>query len=165
MAVTDYFIRKPVFDVFAMRPVDVGPVSALHHARFPRGWSEDELHGLLSQETVFGFVARQTNAILHDMTGGFVLARAVAGEAEILSIATDPRVERTGLGWRLMLAAMREARARNAEEIFLEVDETNAGAIAFYGRLRFETAGRRRAYYAGAGGARTAALVMRHDLR
>jgi ribosomal protein S18 acetylase RimI-like enzyme len=49
-----------------------------------------------------------------------------------------------------MLSAMQEARRRGAEEMFLEVDETNLAAVSMYRRLDFVQVGERRAYYAQA---------------
>lgn len=163
MALTDYFLRKPEFEIFQIEPEDRGAIAGLHKARFARAWSDGEFHSLLSQETVFGFVAWQMNASGRP-AGGFVLARAAAGEAEILTIGVDLRFERAGLGWRLMQAALREARMRGAEEIFLEVDEGNLAALRLYTKLGFAKVGERKAYYEGTGG-RSSALVMRRDLR
>ena len=84
---------------------------------------------------MFGFVARQTNGSFRPAFGGFVLSRAVAGEAEILTIGVEPRYARSGLGWRLMQAAMREALVKGSEALFLEVDETNQAAIGLYRKL------------------------------
>ncbi|QRM54029.1 N-acetyltransferase [Sinorhizobium sp. BG8] len=164
MALTDYFIRKPTFDVFPLEMEDLGLAAAIHRTRFVRAWSDGEFHSLLSQEPVFGFVALKVNAASRS-GGGFVLARAAAGEAEILTIAVDPRFERAGLGWRLMQAALREARMRGAEAIFLEVDEGNAPARRLYEKLGFAKVGERKAYYGDAASGRSAALVMKLDLR
>lgn len=164
MALTDYFTRKPEFDMFAMRTADLPMAAAIHKARFTPSWSDGELHALLVQDTVFGFVAQQSNAASRPVTAGFVLARVAVGEAEILTIGVDSRYARAGLGWRLMQAAVREARARSAETMFLEVDETNTSALGLYRKLGFLKVGERRAYYQSADGARTAALVMRLDL-
>jgi ribosomal-protein-alanine N-acetyltransferase len=136
--------------------------ASLHSARFRRAWSDDEIHALLVQEPVYGFVARRTNAAR--ALGGFVLARMAAGEAEILTVAVQLRHERKALGWRLMRAAIREAHDRGAEEMFLEVDETNVPALALYRTLGFEKVGERKAYYDGAAGSKTAAWVLRLDL-
>ncbi|MDQ0318724.1 ribosomal-protein-alanine N-acetyltransferase [Pararhizobium capsulatum DSM 1112] len=164
MALTDYFIRKPEFDVFALEAAHLAQASAIHKLRFSPHWSDGELHRLLVQDTVFGFVAQQTNSVARPPIGGFVLSRVAAGEAEILTIGVDPRFERNGLGWRLMRAALREARDKAADSMFLEVDETNLAAIGLYRKLGFAKVGERRAYYQNADGARTAALVMRLDL-
>lgn len=61
-----------------------------------------------------------------------MLAREVAGEAEILTVAVADKFARTGLGWRLMQSAVREAMMRGAETMFLEVDSNNASALGLY---------------------------------
>lgn len=165
MSFTDYFTRRTEFDIFPLEEADLLAAAALHRQRFASPWSDGEIHALLVQEAVFGFVARQTNGSFRPAFGGFVLSRAVAGEAEILTIGVDPRYARSGLGWRLMQAAMREALVKGSESLFLEVDETNQAAIGLYRKLGFNKVGERRAYYQDKAGQRTAALVMRLDLR
>jgi ribosomal-protein-alanine N-acetyltransferase len=164
MSLTDYFARKPVFDIFPLQTDDAGIAATLHHARFSRPWNDGEFHSLLSQPPVYGFLALR-QGIPGRAAGGFVLARAAAGEAEILTIGVDERFSRAGLGWRLMLAALQEAKMRGAEDIFLEVDEGNAAARGLYAKLGFAKVGERKAYYAAADGSRSTALVMRRDLR
>lgn len=161
----DYLTWKPFFDVVPMRDEDCATVADMHGQRFARPWSEQEVVSLLTQPGVFGFCALQTNAFFSRPLGGFVLAREAAGEAEILTIAVSEKFGRTGLGWRLMQAALREAFDRGAESMFLEVEETNSAAIGLYRRLAFEQVARRPAYYAAADGTRSAALVMKRDLR
>lgn len=164
-ALSNPFARPPAYEIVEMRADHAREAAAIHATRFARPWSDGEFQRLLSQPPVFGHVAVRT-----DQRGapavGFVLARATAGEAEILSIGVHERHERRTLGWRLMQAAIREAGRRGAEAMFLEVDETNAGAIALYRNLGFRKVGERRAYYekSPASGHRAAALVMRLDL-
>ena len=164
MSLSDYFTRKPVFEIFPLETDDVGIAAMLHRLRFPQPWNDGEFHSLLSQDSVFGFLAVKEGA-LGRTAGGFVLARATAGEAEILTIGVDERFGRAGLGWRLMQAALREAKMRGAEDVFLEVDERNAAACGLYVKLGFSKVGERKAYYAAADGSRSTALVMRRDLR
>jgi [ribosomal protein S18]-alanine N-acetyltransferase len=160
-----YLTLKPEFEIVAMTPQDCAEVSTLHGERFPRAWNDGEFHSLLAQGPVFGFVARQTNAFLKKPLPGFVLARHVAGEAEILTIAVQAKLGRSGLGWRLMQAALREAHVRGGESMFLEVDGGNAPALGLYRKLGFETVGERKAYYADEKGIKSTALVMRRVLR
>lgn len=160
------FTRKPVeFDIFSMTSADCRPVSELHATRFTRHWSDGEFHSLLAQSTVYGFVAKTQGATAKSGAGGLVLARQAADEAEILTIAVSSKHARLSIGWRLMQAAIREARSRGGETMFLEVDETNLPAIGLYRKLGFEKAGERKAYYADANGQKSTALVMRRDLR
>lgn len=160
------FTRKPEFEILPMTTDDCAAVSQLHGQRFARPWNDGEFLSLLLQPNSYGFVARQTNALIFKPPlSGFALAREVAGEAEILTIAVHDKVGRAGLGWRLMQAAMREAHARGGEAMFLEVDDGNAAAIGLYRKLGFEKAGERPAYYADNQGRKSAALVMKRVLR
>jgi len=161
----DYLSWKPFFEVVPMELGDCIDISELHGLRFPRKWSDGEFQNLLLQGNVFGFVARQTNAFFSKPLGGFVLSREVAGEAEILTVAVSEKFGRQGLGWRLMQAALREALSRGGETMFLEVEAENRAAVELYRKLGFRKVGERPAYYAGADGRRSAALVMSRDLR
>lgn len=152
---------------FSLEPLttrDSDAVSALHREDFVRPWTGGEFADLLSQNTVFGYAAREVG---HGNAApvGFVLARLVAGEGEILTVAVARSHRRLGLGWRLMDAVLRELHAQRAEALFLEVDETNVAAIALYRRLGFRQVGKRPDYYRTGGSGANGALVMRRDLR
>jgi ribosomal-protein-alanine N-acetyltransferase len=95
---------------------------------------------------------------------GFIVVRAVAGEAEILTLAVHPEARRLGLGRALVQAAATTARTFGAEAFWLEVAVDNAAATALYAATGFEPAGRRPYYYARPGGERVDALVMRRLL-
>jgi [ribosomal protein S18]-alanine N-acetyltransferase len=160
------FYRQPEFEIVDMVPDHCRAVAELHVQRFPRAWGDGEFLSLLLQPNTFGFAAWQTNTLIFKSPlSGFVLAREVAGEAEILTIAVGDKVGRFGLGWRLMQAAIREAKKRGGEAMFLEVDDGNQAALGLYRKLGFEKAGERPAYYTDDQGRRTSALVMRRDLR
>ena len=123
---------QPRHREFALAPLetaDLPAVASIHREDFARPWSEEEFGGLLCQDTVFGFAAREVG---HGSEGpvGFVLARLAAGEAEILTVAVARSHRRLGLGWQLMDAVLRELHARRADALFLEVDEKNTPAIA-----------------------------------
>ncbi|MEP9387031.1 ribosomal protein S18-alanine N-acetyltransferase [Mesorhizobium sp. KR9-304] len=142
---------------------DSPAISKIHREDFARPWTDGEFASLLGQDTVFGYAARETGRGGSPPVG-FVLARLVAGEGEILTVAVARTHRRHGLGWRLMDAVLRELHGQRAEALFLEVDETNAPAIALYRRLGFFEVGKRPRYYESAQG-KSGALVMRRDLR
>jgi ribosomal-protein-alanine N-acetyltransferase len=139
-------------------------ISRLHQEDFVRPWTDGEFAALLAQETVFGFAARQVGNPRAGIVG-FVLARLAAGEGEILTVAVARSHRRQGIGWQLMDAVLRRLHGERAEALFLEVDETNAPAIALYRRLGFHEVGKRPHYYSAPGRSPTGALVMRRDLR
>ena len=78
---------------------------------------------------------------------GVVVFRMVADEAEILNLAVDSRERRRGFGSCLIEEAIAACQAAGVRKIFLEVRESNEAARAFYARMRFTEAGRRREYY------------------
>lgn len=143
---------------------DLDAAAELHSEAFDHAWSGDELGALLGQAGGMGVVARvvgqPTAAPL-----GFVLARNVDGEAEILTIAVARRARRGGIGRLLMDHLLQQLYAEGAKSLFLEVDEENTAALKLYRRLRFEEVGRREAYYRHPDGRRTSALTLKRKLR
>ena len=99
---------------------------------------------------------------------GFNIIRQAQDEAEILSIAVDPKGRGRGLGESLMREAILRLRADRVEKLILEVDGSNEPALKMYKRLGFQSVGNRPGYYVGesadGGEERSSALVMRLDL-
>jgi ribosomal-protein-alanine N-acetyltransferase len=75
---------------------------------------------------------------------GFVVARAVAGECEILNLAVAPRARRQGVGRQLLSDVVR----RHPGEFYLEVRASNQAARRFYEQLGFREITKRLQYYA-----------------
>ena len=155
--------RPREYAIAPLTAADAPSIALLHQEDFVRPWSDGEFATLLSQEAVFGYAVLETGRRAGPV--GFVLARLAADEGEILTVAVARAHRRQGLGWRLMDAVLRDLHAQRAMALFLEVDETNAQAIALYRRLGFREVAKRPAYYRGAAGETTGALVMRRDLR
>src|SRR5690606_7157636 len=153
------FARKPVL-VEPLNASFSGEIHRIHAHVFHHSWSSDDFRSLIAQDTVFGFIARQQGK--PDKISGFVLARLVAGEAEILTIAVELDAQRHGIGRALMDAVLRHLYQERAESLFLEVDETNIAALTLYRRLGFNKVGTRPAYYETKNG-RSSALVLRRD--
>jgi ribosomal-protein-alanine N-acetyltransferase len=78
---------------------------------------------------------------------GYLIARAVAGEGEILNLAVAPEVRRQGLGAQLLEAGIAELTAAGAREVFLEVREHNLAAQQLYQRRGFRPVALRARYY------------------
>lgn len=150
---------------------DHGEIAGLHGKSFARGWSTSEIAALATQNTTMILVAKQVGA-RNGRLAGFNIVRSADGEAEILSIAVDPKDRRNGVADMLMREAILRLRAEGQEALLLEVDENNKAAVKLYEKFGFETVGNRPAYYAprdlpdGAEQTRerAMALVMRLDL-
>ncbi len=134
-----------------MRASDSPGLAALHARAFEAPWSETAIRSLLTSPGVFGVALADGS--------GFALARAAAGEAELLTIAVDPDRRGRRLGRALLEAVTVRAAAVGAVELHLEVAVDNPAAIALYERTGFGRTGRRRGYYQRADG-RADALVM-----
>jgi ribosomal-protein-alanine N-acetyltransferase len=128
-------------------------LAALHARSFttPRPWSAAEFAAFLGDPLAF---------LLVEGDAGFLLGRAAAGEAELLTLAVAPEARNRGLGLRLVSRFLYQARLRGAEVAFLEVAADNAPARAVYGRGGFRETGRRPGYYRDADGRPVDALVM-----
>jgi ribosomal-protein-alanine N-acetyltransferase len=88
------------------------------------------------------------------------------GEAQLLNLSVVPEARRQGLGRVLLRQFVDDARALNAEQLFLEVRVGNVAAIALYESEAFICVARRVAYYPAdrRTGVREDALVMRRQL-
>jgi ribosomal-protein-alanine N-acetyltransferase len=78
---------------------------------------------------------------------GFLVARRVASESEILNFAVHPGARRHGAGAALLDRALAWARTFSADQAILEVRSANHPALRFYERHQFQIVGRRRNYY------------------
>jgi len=130
-------------------------MAALYARAFPAGrpWREGEIAALTDASG--GFALTEPD--------GFVLGRALAGEAELLTLAVEPARHRHGTGRRLLARFEAEAARRGADRAFLEVAADNTAARALYRAAGWGETGRRRGYYARPAGA-VDALVLRKAL-
>jgi ribosomal-protein-alanine N-acetyltransferase len=92
---------------------------------------------------------------------GFLMGREVADEAEVFTFAVAQKYRRQGHGATLISAAIAGMRSRGVKNVFLEVRESNLGAIAFYEALGFSKIGYRKDYYRSPG---EAAITMGRKL-
>ncbi|MBA3653898.1 MAG: ribosomal protein S18-alanine N-acetyltransferase, partial [Actinobacteria bacterium] len=111
---------------------------------YPRPWS---LSLFMSE-----LALRTSRVYLVARVDGFVTGYAgmmLAGDdAHVTTIAVEPEWHRYKIGTRLLLHLIREAIARDARHVTLEVRVGNQGAQALYRLFGFRPAGVRKNYYA-----------------
>ena len=78
---------------------------------------------------------------------GFICYWLIAGEMQILNIATAPQRQRRGVADLLLNQAFLNCRKIGLVSAWLEVRAGNSGAINLYHRHGFERNGIRRGYY------------------
>ena len=133
-------------------------LAAAHALAFDHGWSARDIADILASPGAFALAVR-----LDDTPRAFILCRAIAGEAEVLTLAVDPLLRRQGVARALLTAAIGAAEAAGADVLFLEVAADNEAALGLYAGAGFVRGGARRGYYRRADGA-IDAIAMRRDL-
>ena len=135
-------------------------IAALHAASFRRGWSEQEVEGLLTDRHVIAHRAMTGRPAcrLHHVAagrrrGGNPLGRGRRAPAR-------PRPGAQSAQSASAPAGRPWARAR----CFWRSTSTTTAAIRLYDRAGFHEVSRRPNYYPGPGGKAVAALVLRRDL-
>ncbi len=118
-------------------------------------WSS---RGLVEFMTLPGVVALISERNGHPT--GLILGRMVADETEVLNLAVREEFRRQGEGHALLSELLHRFAGSGVSRVFLEVRESNRGAISFYEREGFRRIGRREAYYQDP---REAALVFQKD--
>ena len=78
---------------------------------------------------------------------GFLVARRVAGDIEILNFAVRAELRRQGIGEAVLRQVFAWGRSLRAENAFLEVRASNLPALRFYEKHGFRETGRRPRYY------------------
>ncbi len=135
-------------------PKDAGVMAGLHARAIKPFWAEAEMKSHLLTDICHGF---------GDPLTGFIIARAMYDQAEILTIVTDPDHRKTGIARKLLTESLSVLAGNKVEIVFLEVAEDNHPAQLLYKSSGFEQFGRRPAYYKRENG-RVAALTFRKRL-
>ena len=128
----------------AATPDDIAAVLEIERASFGDPWSEATFRDLLRLRHAIFLVATDG---ARPSVCGYVIAAVVSGEAEVLNLAVARDARRRGLGGRLLDAGLGAVSERGAREVFLEVRESNAAALALYLSRGFSALTRRARYY------------------
>ncbi len=110
----------------------------------------DFLDGWNNQMLERGFDGGRLNALGAfdgDNLVGYILYSLGVDDADIEIILTCPSHRRKGVASALYLTAEREIIESGKQKIFLEVRQSNEGAIALYERLGFNQVSCRKKYY------------------
>ncbi|WPO87303.1 tRNA (adenosine(37)-N6)-threonylcarbamoyltransferase complex transferase subunit TsaD [Herbiconiux sp. KACC 21604] len=153
---------EPAGDVVLRRATldDLEAVMALERRSFESdAWSSDSMAREIDGEHGHYLVAVDGAGALLGYAG--LLAPRGGGDADIQTIAVAEHARGRGLGRRLMVSLLAEARQRGAESIFLEVRADNPVAHGLYLSLGFTDIAVRPNYYQPDG---VDAIVMKAEL-
>ncbi len=107
------------------------------------GWGPDAFRDALENEHDHLWIVTGDDAELK----GFLVARLVAGEAELLNVVVAMDARRMGIGRALMKHWIDKMKEEGAQKLFLEVRVSNKAAITLYRGFGFTDVGKRKAYY------------------
>ncbi len=131
---------------------DLPQITAIEKAAHLSPWSDAIfLRTVNSGKQVF-VLAQQDNVI------AYAVISLIAGESELLNLSVAPALQGQGAG-KYLLSHVIDLVAADAEQMFLEVRESNSVAINLYESLGFSELDRRVNYYPAAKG-REDALIM-----
>jgi ribosomal-protein-alanine N-acetyltransferase len=133
-------------------PADLAAVAAIEAVAFSDPWSPAAFRAHLAD---LFLVADAGGAV-----SGYVIARAVGQEAEILNLAVEPAARGRGIGEALLAEALRRLGAGGRSAVYLEVRPSNTAARRLYAAAGFREVAVRRGYYRAP---REDALVLRRD--
>jgi ribosomal-protein-alanine N-acetyltransferase len=151
----------PKAEEFTVRPMgacDLDAVVALERVCFSDPWSRQSFEAEIDDPDDIHW-ARV--ALRDERLAGYVIGWFVLDEAHVANLAVAPMYRFLGLGRRLLLLAVGEARRRQARWLGLEVRPSNSAALALYRGLGFRLTGVRKGYYRDN---REDALVLTLDL-
>jgi ribosomal-protein-alanine N-acetyltransferase len=126
--------------------------------RFGEAWTVNQCLGMLSLGGVWLTLAYEASRL-----AGFSLARAIAGDGELLLLGVRKTSRGRGIGAALLRSVISEASARDAVRLHLEVRSGN-DAVHLYRAQGFAKVGERRGYYRGVTGHSFDAHTYSRDL-
>ena len=134
-------VLKDELRLAPMRETDLAEVLAIEDAIYTHPWTRGNFADSL-RAAYQCWTWRAGNELI-----GYFILLVAAGEAHLLNLSVAAAHQRGGHGSTLLNEAMRVARNRAAQHIFLEVRPSNGGAKALYSRFGFRQVAVRPNYY------------------
>lgn len=142
------------------QPKDADAVAKLHAASFYRGWPKEDIAAyIMDTDTPTLVVCDSKRKVL-----GFAMLRLLGDDAELMTIAIEPKFRGKGVGAALMRACFEDLLMTPSRRMILEVAADNPAAIRLYQNLGFAKISERKGYYARPDGQPATALVMARPL-
>ena len=141
-------------------PRDADAVARLHAASFYRGWPRQDIEAYLIDPDTPTLVACDAKRRI----AGFAMLRLLGDDAELMTIAVEPRYRNKGVATALLRACFEDLLMTPAKRMILEVAADNPAAVKVYTRLGFSKLSERKGYYARPDGQPATALVMARNL-
>lgn len=149
--------RGAIVEIRAVGTTDSRIVAHMTDAESTEPWSVAAVQRILGLPGCWGLLAVEPDGA----PVGCLIARVAGGEGEILNLVVVEDARRSGVGRKLVNAALKKARQCGATMMFLEVSADNAAGHALYISAGFCRVGTRADYYRTSRGDYTDALIMK----
>lgn len=134
---------------------DLEQVMEIENACFSVPWTETGFFTYLLRDDTLFLVAEEDEKVY-----GYCGIVMVMDEGDITNVAVDASMRNQGIGKMLLQKLFEETANKGVKKIFLEVRESNTGAIHLYEKMGFVVTGRRKNYYEAP---REDAVLMMHE--
>ncbi len=131
------------FRIRAAEPADIAELVRIEQACFTDPWSAQGFGEVLAAPGSLALLGVGADGA----AVGYVLARRVLDESEILNLAVIPGHRRRGLARRLLEQSLALLRRDGIRQVFLEVRTSNQPAQLLYQGFGFRPMGLRPNYY------------------
>lgn len=129
-----------------MVQTDLTAILEIERVSYPSPWSRRAFETELVTTWAAPMVAVEPGPA-GERVVGYACSWHVADEVQLLNVAVHPARRRQGVGQALVCEVLRQAAARGARAVLLEVRVANLGARRLYTGLGFRPTGIRRGYY------------------
>ncbi|MFK5925786.1 MAG: ribosomal protein S18-alanine N-acetyltransferase [Desulfuromusa sp.] len=135
MTVKNYFFRL-------MSDADLDAILAIEQDCYPHPWTSRQFLQELENPAATILVCENETRIV-----GYICYWLIAGEMQILNLATSPKFRRQGIAAQLLAEVFKRCAFSELSSAWLEVRSGNLTAKALYQRHGFKLSGTRKAYY------------------
>ena len=134
---------RPISTSFKVLSADTfDEVVAIERNSSKSPWPTEHFRSSLENSTNLSYALMRKDKLI-----GYVIAALAIDNADILNIAIDSGYQRQGYATKLLSHLINEFSEKGAKEVFLEVRDSNNGAISFYNSKGFKQISVRKNYY------------------
>lgn len=145
---------SPVYDVYGdicmecvireLADRDLDQVVRIEEENFSTPWTRADYANCIIKKEYLALVATGAD---DQQILGYMAVMISLDAADVCNVSVDKNYEGRGIGSRLLEAMLRALKEKGVTSVFLEVRETNAGAIHLYEKFGFQQISIRKNYY------------------
>ena len=115
---------------------DIPALVEIENLSFSTPFKEKDFYDIYTSDISNAIVAKRCGKVV-----GYVSFTTIIDECQIINFATHPQYRRCGVGKAVMDGLIRYCKQNGVLKVFLEVRESNVGAISLYEKYGFVSVG------------------------